>query len=73
MNTNQIKMTRQGVRDLSFIKAPKRHVHNIAEVPQYLLSDCKHPRYKRITLTNNEKECVGCGKMWDGEGNEFEE
>lgn len=69
----EIKMTKQGVRDLSYLKAPPRIVRDVNELPAYLLSDCKHPWHKRLTLPDNEKKCVGCGKMWDGEGNEFED
>lgn len=69
--TTEVKMTKQGVRDLSFIKAPPRIVRDISVLPSYLLSECKHPRQKRTSLLNNEQRCVGCGKMWDGEGNEF--
>ena len=72
--SNVMKMTRQGVRDLSFMKAPPpKPRRDMSELPAYMLGVCKHPKHKRRKIANNESECVGCGKMWDGEGNEFQD
>lgn len=66
-----VKLTKQGVRDLSYIKEPPHRIRNLDELPSYLLGACTHHQSKRTRLVNGESKCVGCGQMWDIEGNEF--
>lgn len=65
------KMTRQGVRDLSTIKAKPRQIRTLDGLPEYMIGECKHPRHKKHNDSNGNQFCRGCGKAWDFDGHEI--
>jgi hypothetical protein len=67
VQNTEIKLTKQGVRDLGGnSKRPKKAVVATKDA-----IECEHPEHMRGKLASGDEYCQICGQCWDFDGNEY--